>query len=598
MPPQQDNSRNTIVFVVCALALLVFYQMAVMGPAQRKAEAEKKSAVAAAPAGPAAAVPTAGGTVFVGRNEAVFATPRVQVRTPALTGSISLVGAKLDDLFLTDYKAELKEGSPPQELFRPQGARYAFFAQKGWVGENLPGIPDANTRWSVKSGSVLAPGAPVTLTYDNGQGLTFDRRFEVDDKFMFTIVDTVINRGAMPVKLAPYGAVQRDGLANPRGASGVHEGRISVLSDGDKNILKVRKYQKWRKDTPFTGESTGGWVGITDKYWAALLIPDQKQGIDARFNVTTQGGVDIYQATYTGKPRAIPVGTQITDTSHIFAGAKRVPILRAYEERLSAPRLVDSIDWTNIDFITKPIFWMIELFYGWVGNFGLALLMMTVVVKVAFFYPANLSFESITRMKKVQPQLEALKAKHKDDPAGLQQAMMKLYKEEKINPLLGCLPMLATIPVFLGLFYVLNVTIEMRHAPFFGWIQDLSGRDPTTIWNLFGLIPWDPATTPVIGQFLGGPLHIGVWPLLYGFTMWLTQSMSPPAGDPIQQKIFQWMPVIFTFFMAQFAAGLMIYYVWSNILTILQQYVIMRRFKVDNPIDAGIRKLTGKAKPA
>jgi len=226
------------------------------------------------------------------------------------------------------------------------------------------------------------------------------------------------------------------------------------------------------------------------------------------------------------------------------------------------------------------------------------ILMMTVVVKVAFFYPANLSFESMTKMKKVQPQLEKLKAAHKDDPAGMQQAMMRLYKEEKINPMLGCLPMLATIPVFIGLFHVLNVSIEMRHAPFFGWIRDLSARDPTTILNLFGLIPWNPSATPLIGSVLNGPLHLGAWPLLYGFTMWLTQSMSPPAADPTQQKIMMWMPIVFTFVMTQLAAGLMIYYCWSNLLTILQQYVIMRRFKVDNPIDKGIRKLTGKPNPA
>ena len=324
------------------------------------------------------------------------------------------------------------------------------------------------------------------------------------------------------------------------------------------------------------------------------MLPQQDKAIRAQYRVTEVAGRDVYDANFVGPASLIPSGRQTTATTHIFAGAKVKPVLDAYEEALGAERLVDAVDWGLLYFITKPVFWLLEIFYGWVGNFGLAILMMTVAVKLAFFYPANMSFKSMTMMKKVQPQVEELRKKFKDDPAQMQKEMMALYGREKINPLLGCLPMLATIPVFFALYKVLNVTIEMRHAPFFGVIRDLSAPDPTTIWNLFGLIPWDPSLLPLIGGLFAGPLHIGIWAIGYGFTTWLVQSMSPPAGDPTQQKIMMFMPLIFTFVLAQFAVGLLIYYTWSNILSLLQQYVIMRRFKVDNPIDQIIRKVTGK----
>jgi YidC/Oxa1 family membrane protein insertase len=291
-----------------------------------------------------------------------------------------------------------------------------------------------------------------------------------------------------------------------------------------------------------------------------------------------------------------PGGTY-THVSRLFAGAKTVPVLRTYEDTLGIPRFEDAVDWGRLFFITKPAFWLLEVFNGLLGSFGLAILALTVVVKLLMFYPANLSYESLTKMKKVQPQVEELRARWKDDPQKQQQELMRLYQSEKINPLMGCLPMLATIPVFLALFKVLSVAIEMRHAPFYGWIQDLSSRDPTTLLNLFGLIPWDPATTPFIGGFLNTYLHIGVWPLAYGVTQWLSMKMSPPAPDPIQQRIMELMPVIFTFVLASLSVGLMIYYTWSNILTILQQYVIMRKYQVDNPIDDFLNRLKARKAP-
>jgi YidC/Oxa1 family membrane protein insertase len=365
------------------------------------------------------------------------------------------------------------------------------------------------------------------------------------------------------------------------------------------------KYKKWEKDGGgplYT--SNGGWLGITDKYWLTALIPGSDERITASFRETENPGADVFDANFVGEARIIQPGRQVTETTHFFAGAKTVPLLREYQSQLDIERLDWAVDWGNFWFLTRPIFSFLAFIFQSVGNFGVAILLLTVVVRLIFFPLANKQYESLTKMKKVQPQMEELRKKYKDDPARQQQELLALYQREKVNPLAGCLPILLQIPVFYGLYKVLTVTIEMRHAPFMGWIKDLSAPDPTNIWNLFGLIPWDPAAVPLIGGIIGntathhGFLALGILPVAYGFTMWLTMAMSPPAPDPVQQRIFQLMPIFFTFIMAPFAVGLLIYWTWSNVLTILQQYVIMRRFKVDNPIDRIIRRITGKPAPA
>jgi YidC/Oxa1 family membrane protein insertase len=314
----------------------------------------------------------------------------------------------------------------------------------------------------------------------------------------------------------------------------------------------------------------------------------------SQFRVVQTALADVYEANFVGPIRKIAPGAAVSETQHLFAGAKIVPMLQDYQKSLGIVRFDQAVDWGNFWFFTRPIFTVLDFFYNLVGNVGVAILLLTVVVKVLFFPLANKSYESMSMMRKVAPQMEEIKKKYEKDPQKLQQETMALYQREKINPLMGCLPMLAQIPVFYALFKVLSVTIEMRHAPFFGWVNDLSSRDPTTFMNLFGLIPWDPATMPMIGGFLSGPLHIGVWPLIYGLSMWLSQAMNPPAPDPIQQKIFQLFPIIFTFTMAQFSVGLVIYWFWQNILTVLQQYMIMHRLKVENPIDSFIARVSGK----
>jgi YidC/Oxa1 family membrane protein insertase len=606
----KDN-RNTIVFVVCAAVILLAYQALVLDPAAKKRQAQaqqQKAAAAQLQQDNASAI--AKGVQPVGpdgkprplalpREQAKAASARIAVDTPALTGSVSLRGGRIDDLFLRKYRETVDPKSPPVELLRPEGAQNAWFADFGWAGANVSGLPGPTTTWIPAEGGALTPSTPIMLTYDNGAGLTFARRISVDANAMFTVQDSVTNHGAAAIALAPYAAIQRQGLPASGPHSGVvHEGAIGSLGD-DKDPAKYEdrliKYAKWKKDGGSkTYVSDGGWIGITDKYWLAALIPDGKSRITGEFRMAQASGVDIYDANFVGAAANVAPGATVSHVTRLFAGAKSVPTLRAYEKQLAIPRFDSAVDWGMFWFFTRPIFTVLDFFYHLVGNFGVAILLLTVAVKLLFFPLANKSYESMTKMRKAQPQIEAVRARYKDDPAKQQQEIMALYKTERINPLTGCLPMLIQIPVFYALYKVLNVTIEMRHAPFVGFINDLSARDPTSIWTLFGLLPYDPSTIPLIGALLNGPLHVGVLGICYGVSMWLTTAMNPPAADPAQQRIFQLMPLIFTFTLAQVAVGLMIYWAWNNVLTIIQQYIIMRKFKVDNPIDRIVGRLTGK----
>ena len=596
---QNESTRNTILFIVCTVAILLLYQFFVLEPtAQRQRAAQPAIAAGETDVGSAPTALRPETAVFTDRRTALASGPRVPISTPTLSGSLSLQGARIDDLYLTSYRETL-DGDDPVELFRPQGADHAYFAQFGWVGQNVPGIPGPNTDWTLTEGSTLAPGAPITLTYDNGEGLRFTRRIEVDEQYVFTLTDTVANLGTQPVTLRPYGTVQRHGVPADLGRYFIlHEGAVGVLDDR----LRLEKYKDWAKDPRISYESVGGWLGITDKYWLAALLPDQNEGVDAELRVRSVGDINIHEANIMGASRVINPGRQITETQRLFAGAKRAEILRGYEQSLGIPRFDQAIDWGMFWFLTRPIFLVVEWFYGLVGNFGVAILLLTVVIKLLLFPLANKSYESLSKMRLLAPKMEEIKKKHGSDPQKQQQEMMALYQREKINPLAGCLPIVLQIPVFYALYKVLFVTIEMRHAPFFGWIQDLSARDPTNIWNLFGLIPWDPASVPLIGGLIGVShtgmggftLSLSILAIVYGFTMWLQMAMNPPPPDPMQRRIFGLMPIVFTFIMAPFAAGLLLYWAWNNILSIIQQYVIMHRFKADNPIDTFIDRYIRK----
>jgi len=592
-----NDNKNLITFAVMAMLLLIVYQTFVLGPQAKRAEAAKAQAAASAPATQTQA--KAGSVMAPGltRAAALALSPRIAIDTPSLTGSVALKGARFDDLHLKGYHEEVSPASPLVELWRPEGMTNAYFAEEGWVGANLTGLPTPRSVWTQTAGGVLSPGAPITLQYAAPGGLTFTRQISVDAQSMFTVRDSVTNGGAAPVTLAHYTSIQRQGLPPGLGKTNiVHEGAIGILGT-DGPHLRQAGYKSWKKKGEQDWPSKGGWLGITDKYWMTAFIPPQTESIDARVRETHDAAadIDIYEAAYTAGGHIIQPGAAFENVGHLFAGAKTVPVLDAYKKSLGIPRFDDAVDWGILFFLTKPIFTLLEFFYQQVGNFGVAILMLTVVIRLITFPLANKGFEMGVKMKKIQPELQALQKKNKDDPAAQQKDMMALYAREKVNPVTGCLPMLLQIPVFYSLTKLFTVTIEMRHAPFFGWIHDLSARDPTTIMNLFGLIPWDPATAPLIGGILGGMLHVGVWPLAYGLSMWLTQAMSPPTGvDPAQQAIFRLMPIMFTFILAQYSVGLLIYWTWSSLITIIQQYLMMRRFKVDNPIDNFLHRFSAK----
>jgi len=530
-------------------------------PAQQPGPAQIPGQVSA----PAAPAP-------IDRPKALADTPRVQISTGSLQGSIALKGGRIDDLALIKFRETVNPKSPPIVLLSPSGTADPFYAEFGWAGSANSNVklPTAETVWKQTGSGALSVGHPVTLTYDNGEGLEFHRTIAVDDKYLFTIKDEVANKSAAPVSLYPYALISRHGTPQTAGYYILHEGLIGVLGDSG---LQEYTYKNIAEKKTVNFDVTNGWLGITDKYWAAVLVPDTTARLKARFSTGTIGTVPTYQTDYLLDAQTIAPGATGVANARLFAGAKEVAVVNEYDKQLKLNRFDLLIDWGWFYFITKPLFIAIDYLYRLVGNFGLAILIVTVLIKIAFFPLANKSYASMAKMKAVQPQMTALRERYANDKAKQQQELMELYKREKINPLAGCLPIAIQIPVFFSLYKVLFVTIEMRHAPFFGWIHDLSAQDPTNIFNLFGVIPVDPTILPVIGSFL----HLGAWPLIMGVTMWVQMKLNPAPPDPTQQMIFNWMPIIFTFMLANFPAGLVIYWAWNNTLSVIQQSVIMRK---------------------
>ena len=506
--------------------------------------------------------------------------PRVKIAAPRLSGSISLLGARLDDLVLTDYRETLAPDSPHVRLLEPLSDSEPYYIQYGWSaapGEQVK-LPDNDTVWTA-SADTLSAGHPVTLTWDNGAGLTFLIELSVDDNYMFTVRQSVRNTSGTPVTLFPWARVRRDYTPQTSGYYILFEGLLGVVD----NTLQEMTYasvksesEKKKTDNAYTATATGGWAGFTDKYWLTALIPDQASSVTVNFTHIAENG-DHYQVDYLGRnPETIDGHGDVMQVSHLFAGAKIVSLLQTYESQLGIPRFDYAVDWGYFWFLTRPIFQAIDWLNGLLGNFGLAILAFTFGVKLLFFPLANYSYRSMSKMKLLGPKMQALRERFKDEPQRMQQEMMAMYRAEKVNPASGCLPMVVQIPVFFSLYKVIFVTIEMRQAPFFGWIHDLSQVDPTNIFNLFGLIPFDPTT---ISPFL----HLGAWPLIMGVTMFLQQKLNPPPPDPVQARMFQFMPLIFTFMLARVPAGLVIYWSWNNLLSIAQQWLIMRRTRLARP---------------
>ncbi len=508
------------------------------------------------------------------RAAVLAASPRIEIETPRVKGSIALKGARIDDLALIQYRETVDPKSPPITLLSPSGTEHPFYAEFGWVrgaGSNAK-LPDADTVWRQEGTGPLTPARPITLTYDNGEGLTFRRTIAVDDKYLFTARDEVTNNAAEPATLFPYALISRHGTPKTEGYYILHEGFIGVMGEQG---LKEETYKDVEGKKAITFKATNAWLGFTDKYWAATLLPDNTASLSARYSAGTAGLTKTYQTDYLLDAQTIAPGATGAANMRLFAGAKETAVIDGYDQGLKLNRFELLIDWGWFYFITKPMFKAIDYFYRWTGNFGLAILIVTVIIKIVFFPLANKSYASMAKMKAVQPEMMAIRERYGDDKMKQQQALMELYKKEKINPLAGCLPIVVQIPVFFALYKVLFVTIEMRHAPFYGWIKDLSAPDPTTIFNLFGLIPWDPLAT--LGPNIGPFLMLGVWPIVMGITMFVQMKLNPAPPDPTQKMIFDWMPLVFTFMLASFSAGLVIYWAWNNTLSVMQQAYIMNK---------------------
>jgi len=616
----REDQRNLLLAMALSLVVIVgwnyFYAKPQMDQA-RQTNAQLQNPATAQPPGaqPSATpqqpgaqpapvgappVPGAGGAnvpqvaaapVVLDRGQSLAASPRVRIETPSLSGSIALKGARFDDIGLRKYRETTDPASPMIELLSPSGSAHPYFAETGFVapaGSNIV-LPRADTLWTADS-DTLTPARPLHLTFDNGQGLIFRRTISVDDQYMFTITDAVENKSGAPVTLFPYSLLTRIGKPKTDGYAVLHEGFVGVVGDTRVQEYTYDSIEKEPKATK-NYKGIGGWLGMTDKYWAAAVIPDQDVAVEGRFS-STGTTTKTYQADYLGAEKVIAPGASSEVTHRFFAGAKETQTIEAYKSQ-GIKNFDLMIDWGWFYFITKPLFYLIDLIYRYVGNFGVAILITTVLIKAAFFPLANRSYESMAKMKAVQPQMKELQERYPNDKQKQQQELMALYKREKINPVAGCLPVVIQIPVFFALYKVIFITIEMRHAPFFGWIKDLSAPDPTNLFTLFGLLPWDPTQVPVIGHFL----WLGIWPLIMGVSMFLQMKMNPAPTDPVQQQMFAWMPVIFTFMLGSFPAGLVIYWTWNNTLSVLQQYLIMRRSGVKVELWDNLAGLFRKKKP-
>jgi YidC/Oxa1 family membrane protein insertase len=566
------EQRNLLIAIVLSVGILIGFQYFFQrlhptpphpGP-EATSSATQSTGSATRPSAAGANAPGAAATKATqSLEQAVAGQPRVVIATLSLHGSIALTGAKFDDLTLAKYRETIDPKSPEVVLLSPSGTANPYLAEFGWVAAE-PGkvkLPGPDTVWKA-SGGPLTPTHPVTLTWDNGEGLIFTRTISVDDNYMFSVQDEVRNTGDTAVKLLPYGLVSRTGTPEVAGYYILFEGLIGYLGGS----LQEVKYSSLSPDQPIDFASTGGWLGFTDKYWLTSLIPSQNEPVKASFRHTLENGVAHYQTDYLGPAVTVAPNATASTTTRFFAGAKELNLLEAYSAS-GIPLFEYSIDFGWFWFLTKPIFRILLILEHFLGNFGLAILLFTLCVKLLFFPLANKSYQAMSKMKLLQPEIQKLRERFPDDKARQQQEMMALYKRVGANPLAGCLPIVIQIPVFFSLYKVLFVTIEMRHAPFYGWIHDLSAPDPTSFANLFGLLPFVPPAF----------LMIGAWPIIMGLTMFLQQKLNPQPVDPVQARMFMILPVVFTYMLAHFPVGLVIYWAWNNTLSVGQQWLIMHR---------------------
>lgn len=584
----QDNNKNILLATVLSIVILIGWTVFYEKPRIEKQEAQRQSQINNTQElasvsnaklnitkpiqGEGQALKVVEKTVTALKDRTILleksTKDRVAISSDSLHGSIYLKGARFDDLTLAKY---FKTAANEEEvvLFAPHKSKERYFADFGWVSSaEALDLPKTDTLWKASS-DTLTPEKPLTLSWTNKQKVTFLIRISLDDNYMFEVEQSVENKSRSAISVASYGRINRvlSGFNKPNFI--LHEGPIGVFGDVMTEITYKNMVEERRQD--FESEA-GGWLGITDKYWLSSIIPDGDLKYGASFSHSTSNQNDFFNTEFVGQEFEIPAGEKLEFTHHLFAGAKKVKLLDQYAKDFDAKLFDRAVDFGWFYFLTKPFFYMISFFSGLLGNFGLAILAMTVIVKLMLFPMANKSFTAIGRVKKLQPKIEAIKARLKDDKMAMNREVMELYKKEKVNPAAGCLPIFVQIPIFFSLYKVLFVTIDMRHAPFYGWIKDLSAPDPTSVFNLFGLLPFDLSQT----------FTIGIWPILMGLTMMLQQKLSPSSTDPTQAKILKWMPFVLTFVLAAFPAGLVIYWTWSNTLSVLQQWVITRKLNKED----------------
>jgi YidC/Oxa1 family membrane protein insertase len=574
------GSQNFILAMVLSMAIIFGWQYfygtpGFMRPAKPPAQTTQTTQVdgATVPAIP-------GATAVVDRAAALKISPRVAIDSKELSGSISLTGAQIDDLHLKNYREQADKTSPIITFLSPNNTQNGYFAEQGFV--TVPGqsvkLPDSKTVWTAPAGAALTETTPLVLTWDNGEGLLFRRELSLSDDFLITVKQSVENKTSAAVSLLPYSRVQRQGTPAVAGYYSFFEGMLGWQSG---KLVEIHYKDVAKENGKVENSTRGGWLGFTDKYWATSIIPDQTRNIKVTYQHLKQGERDAYQVDYLAtEPVVIAAGSVGVSEDHLFAGAKIVKVVNSIGEKYKVDNFDYMIDWGWYWFLTKRMFQLMDFAKGLLGNFGLAILCVTVMVKLLVFPLANKSYASMSKMKKLQPEMERIKTEFPDDKVKQQQAIMEMYKKEKVNPVSGCLPVLVQIPIFFAIYKVILTSIELRHAPFYGWIHDLSAPDPTSLFNLFGLIPWTP---PHI-------LMLGIWPILMGMTMWVQMRLNPAPADPVQASLFNWMPLLFTFMLSSMPAGLVIYWTWSNLLSILQQSFIMKRNGTELDLFGNIRE--------
>ncbi len=573
-----NEQKNLYLAIGISIAIIIFFQILIPSQPIQNPSIENNETME-----PATSIDSQNNQIvdeIQSREEIINQTNRISFKNSSIEGSINLKGALLDDLILSKYKTSLETDSKKIELLLPDGTADPYYIETGWKelnGSELD-LPNLDTIWETDS-SALSPSSPVTLSWTNNQNITFKIQYMVDEDYMFTITQEILNNSNKSIEVFPYRLIKRINTPDTINFFILHEGLISLINNellekGYDDIAEDCTSSLQTKKSFCDNKSQGGWLGFTDKYWMSALIPDSDQSINVNYRHGNNFR-DSYRAGYVGQIFNIMPNNSIKYGGKLFVGAKKLDVLSSYDENLSIPRFTDAIDWGWFSFLTKPVSYAINWFYGYAGNFGLAIIAFTILMRLLLFPLAQASFKSMAKMKKLQPDMQRLKETYPNDRQKMQQELMALYKKEGANPVAGCLPILVQIPIFFSLYKVLFVTIEMYHAPFYGWIHDLSAPDPLGLMTLFGIVPWD--VPPLLSI-----IDIGILPIIMGFTMWLQQKLNPAPADPTQARIFALLPFVFTFVLAGFAAGLVLYWSVNNILSIAQQWFIQRRILAKN----------------